>query len=75
MAILVTHDRYFLDNVVKWVLELDRGRAIPFEGNYSDWLEAKSKRMAQEDREDESAPKGDQGRIAVDQIIRKGPPD
>jgi ATP-binding cassette ChvD family protein len=57
MAILVTHDRYFLDNVVKWVLELDRGRAIPFEGNYSDWLEAKSKRMAQEDREDESREK------------------
>ena len=57
MAILVTHDRYFLDNVVKWVLELDRGRAIPFEGNYSDWLEAKSKRMAQEDREDESRQK------------------
>jgi len=57
MAILVTHDRYFLDNVVKWVLELDRGRAIPFEGNYSDWLEAKSKRLAQEDREDESRQK------------------
>ncbi len=57
MAIMVTHDRYFLDNVVKWVLELDRGRAIPFEGNYSDWLEAKSKRMAQEDREDESREK------------------
>ncbi len=57
MAILVTHDRYFLDNVVKWVLELDRGRAIPFEGNYSNWLEAKSKRLAQEDREDESRQK------------------
>ncbi len=57
MAILVTHDRYFLDNVVKWVLELDRGRAIPFEGNYSDWLEAKSKRLAQEEREDESRQK------------------
>ena len=54
MVILVTHDRYFLDNVVKWVLELDRGRGIPFEGNYSAWLEAKSKRMAQESREDES---------------------
>ena len=57
MAILVTHDRYFLDNVVKWVLELDRGQAIPFEGNYSDWLEAKAKRMAQEDREDQSRQK------------------
>ncbi len=51
-VILVTHDRYFLDNVVGWVLELDRGRGIPFEGNYSAWLEAKSKRMEQEERED-----------------------
>ncbi|WOK36945.1 energy-dependent translational throttle protein EttA [Sphingomonas sp. C3-2] len=51
-VILVTHDRYFLDNVVGWVLELDRGRGIPFEGNYSAWLEAKAKRMAQEDREE-----------------------
>jgi ATP-binding cassette ChvD family protein len=57
MVILVTHDRYFLDNVVKWVLELDRGRAIPFEGNYSDWLEAKQKRLSQEDREDASREK------------------
>ena len=57
MAIMVTHDRYFLDNVVKWVLELDRGQAIPFEGNYSNWLEAKAKRMAQEDREDQSRQK------------------
>src|SRR3546814_8081031 len=48
-VILVTHDRYFLDNVVGWVLELDRGRGIPFEGNYSTWLEAKAKRMAQEE--------------------------
>ncbi|MBK5264171.1 MAG: energy-dependent translational throttle protein EttA [Alphaproteobacteria bacterium] len=51
-VILVTHDRYFLDNVVGWVLELDRGRGLPFEGNYSAWLEAKAKRMAQEDREE-----------------------
>src|SRR3546814_359210 len=51
-VILVTHDRYFLDNVVGWVLELDRGRGIPFEGNYSTWLEAKAKRMAQEEREE-----------------------
>ena len=57
MAIMVTHDRYFLDNVVKWVLELDRGQAIPFEGNYSDWLEAKAKRMDQEEREDKSRQK------------------
>ena len=52
-VILVTHDRYFLDNVVGWVLELDRGRGLPFEGNYSSWLEAKAKRMGQEDRAEE----------------------
>ncbi len=56
-VILVTHDRYFLDNVVGWVLELDRGRGIPFEGNYSKWLEAKAKRLAQEEREDEGRQK------------------
>ncbi|MBB4631381.1 energy-dependent translational throttle protein EttA [Sphingosinicella soli] len=56
-VILVTHDRYFLDNVVGWVLELDRGRGLPFEGNYSKWLEAKAKRLEQEDREDEGRQK------------------
>ncbi len=53
-VILVTHDRYFLDNVVGWVLELYYGQGIPFEGNYSAWLEAKAKRMAQEEREGEA---------------------
>ncbi len=56
-VILVTHDRYFLDNVVGWVLELDRGRGLPFEGNYSKWLEGKAKRLEQEDREDEGRQK------------------
>jgi len=56
-VILVTHDRYFLDNVVNWVLELYFGQGIPFEGNYSAWLEAKAKRMAQEDREGDSRSK------------------
>jgi ATP-binding cassette ChvD family protein len=51
-VILVTHDRYFLDNVVGWVLELDRGRGIPYEGNYSNWLNEKAKRMELEERED-----------------------
>ncbi|MEJ7935576.1 energy-dependent translational throttle protein EttA [Sphingobium sp. AN558] len=51
-VILVTHDRYFLDNVVGWVLELDRGRGIPYEGNYSNWLSEKGKRMELEERED-----------------------
>ncbi len=48
---LITHDRYFLDNVTGWILELDRGRGIPYEGNYSSWLVQKRKRMQQEDRE------------------------
>ncbi len=56
-VILVTHDRYFLDNVVGWVLELDRGQGIPFEGNYSAWLEMKTKRMAQDERADQARQK------------------
>ena len=50
MVLIVTHDRYFLDNVTKWVLELEYGRGVPFEGNYSAWMEAKAKRMALEDK-------------------------
>lgn len=53
-VILVTHDRYFLDQVTKWTLELDRGKGVPYEGNYSSWLEQKAKRSAQEERESES---------------------
>ncbi len=56
-VIIVTHDRYFLDNVTGWVLELDRGRGIPHEGNYSSWLEAKRKRLEQEDREEQNRKK------------------
>src|SRR6187399_3017321 len=51
-VILVTHDRYFLDNVTSWILELDRGKGIPHEGNYSSWLQQKQKRLEQEGRED-----------------------
>ncbi len=51
-VIAVTHDRYFLDNVAGWILELDRGRGIPFEGNYTSWLEQKQKRMEQEGRKE-----------------------
>ncbi|MEQ1724319.1 MAG: energy-dependent translational throttle protein EttA [Sphingopyxis sp.] len=69
-VILVTHDRYFLDNVVKWVLELDRGRGLPFEGNYSAWLETKAIRMAQEGREDESRQKAINDEL---QWIRQSP--
>ncbi|RMH52286.1 MAG: energy-dependent translational throttle protein EttA [Zetaproteobacteria bacterium] len=51
-VVAVTHDRYFLDNVAGWILELDRGRGIPFEGNYSAWLEAKERRLEQEERQE-----------------------
>ncbi|WP_297527998.1 energy-dependent translational throttle protein EttA [Thiohalobacter sp.] len=53
-VVAVTHDRYFLDNVAGWILELDRGRGIPFEGNYSAWLEAKEKRLEQERKEQDA---------------------
>ena len=53
-VILVTHDRYFLDQVTKWTLELDRGKGVPFEGNYSGWLEQKQKRVVQEKSESEA---------------------
>jgi ATP-binding cassette ChvD family protein len=52
--LIVTHDRYFLDNVTGWILELDHGRGIPYEGNYTSWLGQKQKRMQQEQREDEA---------------------
>ena len=52
--LIVTHDRYFLDDITGWILELDRGRGIPYEGNYSSWLEQKARRLAQEAREDKS---------------------
>jgi sulfate-transporting ATPase len=51
-VLIVTHDRYFLDNVTSWILEVDRGRGIPYEGNYSAYLEAKRKRLSQEEREE-----------------------
>jgi ATP-binding cassette ChvD family protein len=51
-VIAVTHDRYFLDNVAGWILELDRGEGIPFEGNYSSWLEQKARRLQQEEKEE-----------------------
>src|SRR5687767_6237528 len=55
--VAVTHDRYFLDNVAGWILELDRGRGIPFKGNYSSWLEQKQERLAQEERKDSARAK------------------
>ena len=56
-VVAVTHDRYFLDNVAGWILELDRGRGIPFEGNYSAWLEQKEKRLAVEEKQETSRQK------------------
>lgn len=56
-VVMVTHDRYFLDNVTGWILELDRGQGIPYEGNYSSWLEQKQKRLEQESREESARQK------------------
>lgn len=56
-VVMVTHDRYFLDNVTGWILELDRGQGIPYEGNYSSWLEQKQKRLEQEAREESARQK------------------
>jgi ATP-binding cassette ChvD family protein len=56
-VVAVTHDRYFLDNVAQWILEIDRGQGIPFEGNYTAWLEARSKRMAIEQRQQKAREK------------------
>ena len=53
-VIAITHDRYFLDNVAKWILELDRGRGIPFSGNYSSWLEQKEERLAREEKSNDA---------------------
>jgi len=68
--VAVTHDRYFLDNVAGWILELDRGKGIPYEGNYSSWLEQKQTRMAQEARAD----KGRERTIAAElEWVRTNP--
>ncbi|MSO76430.1 MAG: energy-dependent translational throttle protein EttA [Alphaproteobacteria bacterium] len=56
-VVAVTHDRYFLDNVAGWILELDRGKGIPYEGNYTGWLEQKQKRLEQEEREEKARQK------------------
>jgi ATP-binding cassette ChvD family protein len=53
-VVAITHDRYFLDNVAQWILELDHGRGLPFEGNYSGWLEQKERRLAQEDKQSDA---------------------
>lgn len=69
-VLLITHDRYFLDNITGWILELDRGKGIPWEGNYSSWMEQKAQRMEQEERED----KGKQKTLARElEWVRQSP--
>ena len=53
-VVAITHDRYFLDNAAEWILEMDRGRGIPWKGNYSTWLEQKGDRLAQEQKSEEA---------------------
>jgi ATP-binding cassette ChvD family protein len=69
-VLMITHDRYFLDNVVSWILELDRGKYFPYEGNYSTYLEKKSKRMEQEEREETGRQKAIKDEL---EWIRQGP--
>ena len=68
-VVAITHDRYFLDNVAGWILELDRGRGIPFEGNYSAWLEAKADRLEQEAKQESSHAKAMKAEL---EWVRKG---
>lgn len=68
-VVAITHDRYFLDNVAGWILELDRGRGIPFEGNYSGWLEAKAERLDQESKQESSHSKAMKAEL---EWVRKG---
>ena len=74
-VLMVTHDRYFLDHVVDWILELDRGKYFPYEGNYSTYLEKKAKRMAQEEREESGRQKALNRRARVDPADPAGAPD
>ena len=74
-VLAVTHDRYFLDNVAEWILELDRGRAYPYEGNYSTYLEKKSERLAVQGKKDQKLAEAAQGRARLGALQREGPPD
>ncbi len=73
-VVAVTHDRYFLDNVAKWILELDRGRGIPFEGNYSSWLEQKKRPTGGRREAGDRPPKDALSRAGVDSQLPQGPP-
>ena len=73
-VVAVTHDRYFLDNVAGWILELDRGRGIPYQGNYSGWLEQKRERLEQEAQQETRAPADDRAgaRVGADERRARG---
>ena len=71
--LIVTHDRYFLDNVTGWILELDRGKGIPYEGNYSAWLVQKQKRLEQEGREEAAHQRTLAARAGMDSRRRPRP--
>ena len=73
-VVAVTHDRYFLDNAAEWILELDRGRGIPWKGNYTDWLVQKDERLKQEETRREVAPEGDPEGTGVGAPERQGRP-
>ena len=68
-VMIVTHDRYFLDNVTNWILEIERGRGYPFEGNYSSWLDQKRKRLQQEEKEEKRAAARARRRAGVDRRV------
>ena len=70
--LIVTHDRYFLDNVTGWILELDRGKGIPYEGNYSAWLVQKQKRLEQEGREEAAHQRTLAARAGMDSSVAQG---
>ncbi len=72
-VIAVTHDRYFLDNVAGWILELDRGYGIPWKGNYSSWLEQKAEQLRQEEKVEVQAPEDAHARTGMDPHVAQGP--
>ena len=73
-VVAITHDRYFLDNVAQWILELDRGRGFPFEGNYSSWLEQKQERLAREEKRDEARRRTLERELEWVRMAPEGPP-
>ena len=73
-VVAITHDRYFLDNVAKWILELDRGEGHPFEGNYTGWLELKAKRLKDEEKQADARQRMLAARARVGAAVAEGAP-